>query len=241
MIGYIQKFYQKVPIYINIGLNKGVEHKNAPEKYALVVKETYPYVRGYVVNVSSPNTQKLRNLQDYYYLSDILEACLETMDKVGGRRLPIYPKVSPDSNFRQINDVLRATLDTCCLGVVATNTTANEEIKAKYGENWKNTPGGLSGNDPDFRRMSTKIVAYIRKSMGKDFTIIGVGGVNSPETAWEKITAGANAVELVTALRGEGPSVVGKINRGLVKMMDERGVRNINNIVGIDCNRYLNI
>ncbi len=107
-------------------------------------------------------------------------------------------------------------------------------MKAKYGERWRTQQGGLSGDDPDYRRMATEKVAYIYRHAGDRLDIIGVGGVKDAETALEKIKAGAKALQIVTALRGEGTAVAGKINKGLVEFMEREGVKSIGELVGAD-------
>lgn len=98
--------------------------------------------------------------------------------------------------------------------------------------------GGLAGDDADYRAMSTKKVGHIYKQAGNRIVIIGVGGVKDAPTALQKIQAGATAVQVVTAIRGEGPKVAGNINRGLVEWMDRNRVKSLQEIIGTDTSNY---
>ena len=110
----------------------------------------------------------------------------------------------------------------------------SSDIKAKYGENWKNEMGGVSGDDSQFRQMSTDIIKHIYKQAGKKLTIIGVGGIKNTETALEKIKAGATAVQIVAALDVEGPELPGKINRELIEYLEKEGISAITDLTGVD-------
>jgi len=125
-------------------------------------------------------------------------------------------------------------LDNGLTGIIATNTTINPDIKAKYGEWWRNEAGGLSGDDPDYRKLATEKVAYIYRETKGKIDIIGVGGVKDAQTALEKIKAGAKVVQVVTGIRGEGTALPGRINRGIVSYMEKEGVKNIQELVGIE-------
>jgi dihydroorotate dehydrogenase len=119
-------------------------------------------------------------------------------------------------------------------GIIASNTTINPDIKAKYGEQWRNEAGGLSGDDPNYRKMATEQVAHIYRETKGCIDIIGVGGVKDAQTALEKIKAGAKVVQVVTAIRGEGTVLPGRINRGIVSYMEKAGVKNIGELIGVD-------
>ncbi|OGE45392.1 dihydroorotate dehydrogenase (quinone), partial [Candidatus Daviesbacteria bacterium RIFCSPLOWO2_01_FULL_37_10] len=216
-----------VPFGISIGKNKWVESKDAPAAHAVVAERFRTVAYWYAINVSSPNTPGLRALQDKGPLTDIVQAVKEHRNNQ-----PIYVKIAPDLTYGAIDDVISVAMDNKLAGIIAANTTVNTELKTRYG--WGNEAGGLSGNDPDFRNMSTKIIAHIYRQAGKDLDIIGIGGVNSAETALEKIKAGAKAVQVVTAIREVGPTLPGRINRGLISIMDRDDVWHIKNYVGIN-------
>jgi dihydroorotate dehydrogenase len=222
-----------IPIGISVGKNKEVPAEDAPQAHATVAESLYALGAYFAINVSSPNTPGLRALQDKKPLTDIVQAVNETMDRMGGRK-PLFVKIAPELVAGAIDDVIEVVLENGLTGIIATNTTINADLKAKYGEHWRNEAGGLSGDDPDYRRMATEQVAHIyRQTQGK-IASIGVGGVKDAQTALEKIKAGAKVVQVVTGIRGEGTALPGRINRGLVDFLEKEGVKNIHELVGVD-------
>lgn len=220
-----------IPVGISIGKNKEVEPKDASEAHAAVVSRLYDYAAYFAINVSSPNTPGLRALQDKGPLTEIVQAVNSAMDEMGGRK-PLFVKIAPDLTNEAVNDVITVVVDNGLTGIIATNTTVNPDIKAKYGEMWRGEAGGLSGNDEDFRKMATEKVAHIYRETNGQIEIIGVGGVNNAETALEKIRAGARLAQVVTGIREVGTTLPGRINRGLAEYLDQRGISSINDIVG---------
>lgn len=233
------KRYRKsgIPIGISIGKNKDIPDHDAPEMHAIVAKKLYNDASYFVINVSSPNTPGLRRLQDREPLTDIVQAVNAAMDEMEGRK-PLFVKIAPDLTNDAINDVISVVADNGLTGIIATNTTIRADLKAKYGEQWRNEAGGLSGDDAEFRRMATEKVAHIYQETGGKMEIIGVGGVKDTETALEKIKAGARVVQVVAAVRGEGTAVAGRINRGLLNYMDKEGIKSINQLVGVESLRF---
>jgi dihydroorotate dehydrogenase len=226
-----------IPIGISIGKNRNVDLKGTPEAHAVIVKRLYEYAAYFAINVSSPNTPGLRRLQDKEPLTDIVQAVNEAMDEIGGRK-PLFVKIAPDLVNEAIDDIIEVVIDNGLTGIIATNTTESPDIKAKYGEIWRNVEGGVSGDDEDFRQMATDKIAYIYREAGDRLEIIGVGGVKDTETALQKIRAGAKLLQIVTAIRSEGTTVAGRINKGLVEYMEKEGIRNLGEIVGIDAGKY---
>lgn len=222
-----------IPIGISIGKNKYVSDKAAPEMHAIVAKTLYRDASYFVINVSSPNTPGLRKLQDKGPLTDIVLAVNQAMDEMGGKK-PLFVKIAPDLTNEAINDVIQVVLDHGLTGIIATNTTINSDLKAKYGEEWRDEQGGLSGDDEDFRKMATDKITHIYKETKGKIEVIGVGGVKDAATALDKIKAGARVVQVLTAIRGEGPSVAGRINRGIAQYMNKEGVRNVSELVGLN-------
>lgn len=221
----------EIPIGISIGKNKNVEDRYVAEAHAAVVKKLYHEGAYFVINVSSPNTPGLRALQDKEPLTDIVQAVNETMYRMGGIK-PLFVKIAPDLTDTAVDDVIEVVVYNGLAGIIATNTTINTEIKAKYGV--QNQAGGLAGNDEDYRRMATQKIRHIYQQVGNQIDVIGVGGVNSVDSALEKVRAGARALQLVTAIRGEGTAIAGRINRGLVQYMTNEGVTSLNELVGQD-------
>ena len=222
-----------IPIGISLGKNKEVSVQDAPEAHAMVTEKLYEHAAYFAINVSSPNTPGLRALQDKKPLTDIVQAVNGAMDRMGGRK-PLFVKIAPELSTEAVDDVIRVVLDNNLTGIIATNTTTNQDIKAKYGERWRNEAGGVSGNDADYRKMATEKIAYIYRETQGRMEIIGVGGVNNAQTALEKIKAGAKIVQVVTGIRGEGTALPGRINRGIVDFMKKEGVNNIYELVGTD-------
>ena len=225
-----------IPIGISLGLNKDVEHADAPKAYGTVAKRMYDYAGYFAINVSSPNTPGLRKLQDKEYTVEIIKAVNQAMDECGQRK-PLFVKIAPDLTFDAIDELLRVAIDHSVTGIIASNSTINPDLKGKYGVRWRNSPGGLSGDDEGYRKMTTEIVSHIYRRAGDKLDIIGVGGVKNAETALEKIKAGAKALQLVTAIRGEGTAVAGKINRGIAAYLEQEGISSLEEIVGIDSNK----
>lgn len=219
----------EIPIGISIGNNKEVPAENAPIAHGFVAYYLYDQADYFVINVSSPNTPGLRELQDKGPLTDIVRAVNHAMD-VRGTRKPLFVKIAPDLTNEAVDDVIEVVIDNELTGIIATNTTTSPEIKAKHG--WGSEAGGLSGDDPDFRRMATEKVRHIYKEAGDRLTIIGIGGIKDAPTALDKISAGARMIQVVTGIRGEGPTVAGRITRGLVDFMEREGIKNIGDLVG---------
>lgn len=220
-----------IPIGISIGKNKEVSADDAPAAHAAVAERMADYASYFAINVSSPNTPGLRALQDKEPLRRIAQAVRATL-RSKGHMQDIFVKIAPELTPDAINDVIDVVYGSGLTGIVASNTTISPDLKGRYGR--RDEAGGLSGNDPDFRAMSVKQIAHIYRETKGKISIIGVGGVKDAETALEKIRAGASAVQLVTALRGEGPSVANEINRGISKQLRREGVKNIREIVGVD-------
>lgn len=222
-----------IPIGISLGINKDVALKNTPEAHANVARRLHRHTAYFELNVSSPNTPDLRQLQDKELLVDNVQAVNQTMDEMGGRK-PLAIKVAPDLTLQAVDDVIQVAIDNHVPIIIVANSTINKNIKAKYGERWRYEAGGLSGDDPDFRHMSNKIIAHIYRQTGQELDIIGVGGVKDGKTAMGKIMAGAKAVQIVTGLRGEGLSLPGRITRDLADWISLRyDLKTINDFVGL--------
>lgn len=220
-----------IPIGISVGKNKDTGNLHAPEAYAAVVNKLLCFASYIAVNVSSPNTPNLRELQEKSALIDIIQSVKGVM-KIKEHEVPIFVKISPDLTGAATDDVIRVVEDNNLAGIIATNTTINPDIKRKYGV--EGQLGGISGNDADFRKMATEKIAHIYKETNGQVEIIGVGAINGAKVALEKLFAGAKVLQIVTGIREVGPAIFGKINRELVEWMDKNGVNNISEIVGGD-------
>lgn len=222
-----------IPIGVSVAKNKGRPESEAPEAFAEVIRRIYPCAAYFALNVSCPNVAGELRLQNKDQLVDIVLAVAQTMRELGGYK-PTFVKISPDIDKTVVDDFIDVALQHGLTGIIATNTTNNPDVKGKYKyrKKFPTEIGGLSGDDPDFRRMATEKVAHIFRQAGDRLQIIGVGGVKDAETALEKIRAGARVVQVVTAIRGEGPAVARKINQGLVAFMQRERIANLSEIVG---------
>ncbi len=226
--------YQSDPVVIglNVGKNKEVTPEDAPEKHAVVVRRLAHYAKYVTINLSSPNTPGLRNLLAREHLEGIVRAVQNALKDVNQADKPLFVKISPDMALADLDDVLDVCTSLKVSGVTASNTTVRQDLKAKYGERWRNQQGGLSGNDDDYRLMVNEQIRHIRKHAGDSLIIMGVGGVDSAQTALDKMMAGASLVQVVAGIRGRGPGIANIINAGLVEWMDKNGVKSLSEIIG---------
>lgn len=206
----------KVIIGGNIGKNKTTPNDKALEDYLKCLKGLYVYVDYFVVNVSSPNTPNLRELQEKEPLKQLLTSLKNEILKYD-RKKPILLKIAPDLTNSQLDDVIEIVSETGIDGIVATNTTI-ERYGLSYSDEHVESlgAGGLSGKP--LRKRSTEIIRYISEKSGGTIPIIGVGGIFSEEDAIEKLEAGASLIQLYTGFIYEGPWLVKRINRRLVKI-----------------------
>jgi len=195
----------------NIGKNKTTPNEQAIHDYEICFDALYSVVDYFVVNVSSPNTPNLRELQDKKPLTDLLQT-LQNKNLAKPEARPILLKIAPDLSDEQLLDIIEIVKTTGISGVIATNTTiSRENLKS---ENQKET-GGLSGKP--LRKRSTEVIRFLVEKSGNAFPIIGVGGVHSPEDALEKLKAGASLVQVYTGFIYEGPGLMKKINQAVLK------------------------
>lgn len=223
-----------MPVGINLGINSDVSHEDAPRAYAAVARKFREDASYFAINVSSPNTPGLRKLQDGRRLEEIIRAVTESLVDSSGVGKPLFVKISPDLSLGAIDDLLGVVIGSGISGVIATNTSDNRALKTKYGIKWEGLPGGISGNDFEYRLLSTSIISHVYRTTGGEVEIIGVGGVCDTASALEKLRAGAKALQIVTGLRGEGLSVANSINRGLLRFMDKNGIKKLSEIAGSD-------
>ncbi len=201
---------KKIIIGGNIGKNKITPNENAIDDYLICFKKLHEFVDYFVVNVSSPNTPNLRELQEKEPLKHILNTLKLENTKFENPK-PILLKIAPDLTDSQLDDIIEIVTETKIDGVIATNTTiSRENLQTSNEEISKIGMGGLSGKPLNSR--STEVIRYLSQKSNKAFPIIGVGGIHSAENALEKIEAGADLVQLYTGFIYEGPSLIKKIN-----------------------------
>lgn len=222
--------YPQVPVGISLGMNKLTNSTHAPEAHAQVAEYLHDFANYFTVNVSSPNTPGLRELQDKKPLKEILLATKES-----AKETPVWIKVAPELSNGQMSDVIEVAIETGAVGIITANTTTNEKIKQKYGVGHE--MGGLSGSDPDYQDATTQMVKFVYEEAGDQLDVIGVGGVNSGRQVALKMMAGASAVQLVTAIREHGPKVANRINRELLGIKREIGVFDVKDLIGVDTKR----
>jgi dihydroorotate dehydrogenase len=199
----------------NLGKNTATPNENAVEDYATVFRELYDVADYFVVNVSCPNISDLSHLQDRDQLRGILER-LAAIRKEKPTRKPILVKISPDLNFQQIDDVIELSGEFDMDGIIATNTTITRKgLSTDPARVEAIGNGGLSGKP--LRDRSTEIIKYIHRKTNGKLPIVGVGGIMDTEDALEKLDAGASLVQLYTGFIYEGPTLVKKINRAVLK------------------------
>jgi len=247
--------WPKHPVGINLGKSKTTPLDRAAEDYASSFRRLWPLADFFVVNVSSPNTPNLRQLQDKAALDEILTAVQEVNAKFSvfsnqysvsarghsrntqhGTRTapkPILVKVAPDLSFDALDEILALAGPRRLAGILATNTTlarpttSDPRLQTVYAE-----AGGLSGRP--LRQRSTEVIRHLHRQTKGALPIIGVGGIFDAADAWEKITAGASLVQVYTGLVYEGPSLAKNIVRGLLDRMRERGMREPREAVGAE-------
>jgi dihydroorotate dehydrogenase len=209
------KHNKNVLIGGNIGKNKVTPNELAVNDYLICFETLYNYVDYFVVNVSSPNTPNLRELQDKEPLTKLLRT-LEDKNQTKTKSKPILLKIAPDLTDEQLLDIIDIVKETKIAGVIATNTTiSRENLQPESNAEVANEMGGLSGKP--LTKRSTEVIRFLSEKSNKAFPIIGVGGIHTAEDALEKLEAGASLVQLYTGFIYEGPKLVKDINKAILK------------------------
>ncbi|WP_158858512.1 quinone-dependent dihydroorotate dehydrogenase [Lunatibacter salilacus] len=199
----------------NIGKNKDTPNEEAVGDYLFCLEALHPYVDYFVLNVSSPNTPNLRELQEKEPLKKLLTAVKEANDAKATPK-PILLKIAPDLTEGQLDDIVDIVLETGISGIIATNTTLDRgNLVTSEQEVSEIGAGGLSGKP--VKDKSTGVIRYLAKKSQNSFPIIGVGGVFTVKDAIEKLEAGASLVQVYTGMIYEGPSLVKRLNKGLAR------------------------
>jgi dihydroorotate dehydrogenase len=204
----------KTPVIIggNIGKNKITPNDEAVNDYIICFDKLFDVVDYFVVNVSSPNTPGLRELQEKGPLTELLST-LQKRNLKNKISRPILLKMAPDLTHEQLDDIVEIVQQTRIAGVIATNTTISRENLASPDE-LKNEMGGLSGKP--LTKRSTEVIKYLSEKSKKSFPIVGVGGIHSAEDALTKLNAGASLVQLYTGFIYEGPGLISRINKKII-------------------------
>ena len=198
----------------NIGKNKVTPNENAVDDYLFCLDALHPYVDYFVVNVSSPNTPNLRDLQEKEPLKQLLQAVKSANDQKPNPK-PILLKIAPDLTDGQLDDIVEIVRETGIAGVIATNTTIDRSgLHTPKAEVEAIGAGGVSGKV--LAKRSTEVIRYLHLKSGGAFPIVGVGGIFSAEDAIEKLEAGASLVQVYSGMIYEGPGLIKKIKKGLL-------------------------
>ena len=214
---------------INIGPNKDTD--NMYNDFLSCAKTFFPIGDYITINISSPNTEGLRNFHEKENLEKLLIQINE-IRKESNFKKSFLLKISPDLDDSSINNIVDLSLKNDINGIILTNTS--EKNRDKLIDNQKNEKGGLSGQP--IKDLSTKIIQKFYKKLNGKIPIIGVGGVDSGEAAFEKIAAGASAVQLYTGMIYKGPMIVKEIKKELIIKLNEKGFNNISQAVGSNSN-----
>ena len=219
---------QKRPgvVGVNLGANKDTDDKAAD--YVACLTKFHGEVDFATINVSSPNTERLRDLQGKAALSALLTRVLDARDSLA-RRVPVFLKIAPDLNTAEISDIAGVCLDLEIDAIVSTNTTLSRNgLTSRFASE----AGGLSGR-PLFER-STRVLAQLRRNTDGKVPLVGVGGIASAEDAYRKIKAGASLVQLYTAMVYDGVSLGARIVRGLDDLLARDGCNSVSDACGVE-------
>ena len=215
-------------IGVNIGANKNTKEFIDDYKKGI---ETFKKNAQYItINISSPNTENLRDMQNKNQLNELVKQIENSRIKI-----PVFVKIAPDLNRKQINEICKIIKKSNVSGVIVSNTTIRRNTLPETSKH-KNVKGGLSGA-PLFE-MSTQVLANVYRLIGDKVPIIGVGGINSGETAWKKIEAGASLIQLYSGLVYEGPKLVKQILTELNEKLEDENVESIKDIVGRKAHKF---
>lgn len=207
----------------NIGKNKLTPNENAVDDYLFCFEYLFDYVDYFVVNVSSPNTPNLRDLQEKEPLKKLLSEVQKANRKKGNPK-PILLKIAPDLTVGQLDDIVEIVLETKIDGVIATNTTIDRSLLSTDVRQVDAIgAGGVSGKV--LAKRSTEVIRFLAKQSNNAFPIIGVGGIFSAKDAIDKLEAGASLVQIYSGMIYEGPGLIKRINKGLAKYFNKNQVK----------------
>ncbi len=224
-----KKNRKNINLGINFGKSKITSLSNANEDYLTSLKLLIPFCDYAVINVSSPNTEGLRKLQDPELLRELLRE-IKSLSNCP----PLFVKIAPDLSYRDIDNICNLITDEKINGIIATNTSLDrlglEKRKIKEsGLKLSEENGGLSGKP--LQHKANQIIKHIH-NIDKNITLIGVGGIDSPESAWERICSGASLIQLYTGWIYKGPQLVPDILNGIIKQLNFHQLSNISEAIG---------
>lgn len=214
LIAHVKKSRYRGVLGINIGKNKDTSLDDAAADYLYCLKRVYEYASYITINISSPNTPDLRQLQQADYFSKLLSTLKEEQQRLSDnyqRHVPLVVKISPDETEETLKQMTEVILQTGVEGIIATNTTCARDMVA--GVKYADEQGGLSGQ-PVFN-LSTQCLKFLKRYVGNTVTLIGVGGIHDCQSAQAKLDAGASLVQVYSGLIYQGPHLVAQLVRGL--------------------------
>ncbi len=220
-----------IPIAVNIGKNKVTPNEEAAEDYKACISELYTYADFFVVNISSPNTPDLRNLQHGNELKELLAEVMQEMNAQAqnhGTSKSVLVKIAPDVSDAELEYMVETIRQSGAAGIIATNTTLSRDGLT---HNHAGETGGLSGRPLTER--STEIISRVYRQTEGKLPIIGCGGIFSSEDAYDKIKAGSSLVEIYTSFIYEGPQITRRLHNGIRELMQRDGFAHISEAVGI--------
>ena len=225
----LKKYRENNCLGINFGKSKITSLSKATEDYLTSLKLLIPYCDYAVINVSSPNTEGLRKLQDPILLKELLRE-VKNLDNCP----PLFVKIAPDLSYKDIEDICQLILDENIDGIIATNTSLDrlgfEQRKIKQtGLLLSEENGGLSGKP--LQRKANQIISHIH-NIDNNINLIGVGGIDSPKSAWERICSGASLVQIYTGWIYKGPQLVPDILNGIIKQINIHQLSNVKEAIG---------
>lgn len=229
VVARLSKAERKCVVGVNIGRNKDVPNEEAVENYIAAFEFVHPVADYIAVNVSSPNTPNLRDLQRAESMDQLLTAMQARNNELGPR--PLLVKIAPDLTDQEIESAVDICRDRGIAGIIATNTTVSRD-GLRTADVGRFGAGGLSGKPLSVR--STEVVRKIFRYSNGEMPVIGVGGIMNAGDAFEKILAGACLVQAYTGFIYAGPSFASNINRGLIELLERRGFGTLDDAVGAE-------
>lgn len=233
---HIARFGQpQVPLWANLGKSKSTPLTDAPMDYATTMRRLWTYCDVFVINVSSPNTPNLRELQHDSALEEIVSACTAVNGELSKQHnrptKPLLVKIAPDLSDDQLVAVVKTARSSGCDGIVATNTTVERpEAASKKEQHVFSQTGGMSGAPVNAR--STAMIHRIYQLTNGEWPIVGVGGISNAEDAWAKIGAGASLLQAYSGFVFEGPGLTKNVVNGLHKKLQSSEFSSLDEAVG---------
>ncbi|MEN9219358.1 MAG: quinone-dependent dihydroorotate dehydrogenase [Thermostichales cyanobacterium BF4_bins_65] len=215
---------RSIPLGINLGKSKVTPLEQAAADYLHSWQQLYPWGDYFVINVSSPNTVGLRQLQEKQHLQTLVTA----LQSHNPQNKPILVKIAPDLSWQQLDQILEVVQDNHLAGIIATNTTLSRDHLTTPG--FTHIPGGISGQP--LRQRSTQIIRYLYQHSQGQIPIIGVGGINSAQAAWEKLAAGASLLQLYTGLVYHGPALIPRLLHTLHHALHHAQIPHLKYLIG---------